>query len=99
MMKQIIKCSIILLLTAGLYTSCSETRKRATDELNQLNKEAEDLNTRVDDGLKELESLDSVVRTETNRIKKYDSLVKKGSSKIDSIAKEKAKAWEDLTRF
>lgn len=98
-MKQLIKHSSILLLTVGFLTSCSESRKRATEKLNELNQQAEELNSTVDDGLKKIESFDSVVRTGAGQIKKYDSIIKRGSSKIDSIAKEKTRAWEELTTY
>lgn len=98
-MKKIITFSIIGILAAGTLTSCSETRKRATDQLDQFNREAENLNSAVDEGFKKIETIDSVVRTGSERIKEYDSLVKNGSSKIDSIAKKKAEAWKELTEF
>ena len=98
-MKKLIKYSPILLLTMGFLASCSESRNRATEKLNELNQQAEELNTAVDDGLKKIESFDSVVRTGAERIKEYDSLIKRNSSKIDSFAKEKTKAWEELTTY
>ena len=98
-MKRLLKYSFILLMSVGFLTSCSETRKRATDKLNELNQQAEDLNGAVDEGLKRVESFDSVVRSGSEQIKEYDSLIRKNSSKIDSIAKEKAKAWEELTTY
>ena len=98
-MKRLFKYSFILLITIGFLTSCSESRKRATDKLNELNKQAEELNSAVDEGLKRVESFDSVVRTGTEKIKEYDSLIQKNSSKIDSIAKDKARAWEELTTY
>ena len=98
-MKQLIKYSSILLITTIFLVSCSESRKRATEKLNELNQQAEELNSAVDDGLKKIESFDSVVRTGAGQIKEYDSLIKRNSSKIDSIAKKKTKAWEELTTY
>ena len=98
-MKQLIKYSLILLITGFFLTSCSESRKNATEKLNEWNEQAEELNTAVDDGLKKVESLDSVVRSKTGKIREYDSLIKRSTSRIDSIAKEKAGAWEELTTF
>ena len=98
-MKSLYRYSFIFLFGIGLLAACSETRKRATDKLNELNQQAEELNSAVDDGFKKVESLDSVVRSGSEQLKQYDSLIKKNSSKIDSIAKEKAKAWEELTTY
>ena len=98
-MKRLHKYSFVFIIAVGFLTSCNETRKRATDKPNELNQQAEDLNSAVDEGLKKVESFDSVVRSGSDQLKEYDSLVKKSSSKIDSIAKEKAKAWEELTTY
>ena len=98
-MKQLNKYYILSIIMLGFLTSCDESRKRATDRLNEFNEQADELNTQIDDGLREIESFDSVVRSGAEKIKEYDSLVKKSSSKIDSIAKEKAKAWEELTTY
>ena len=98
-MKRIHKYAVIALIATGFLYSCDETRKRATERLDEINQQAEDINTEIDKGLKQVESFDSVVRSGTEQIREYDSLVKNSTSKIDSIAKKKAKAWEELTSF
>lgn len=98
-MKKLFKNSFIIFFSIGLLVSCSESRKKATEKLNELNEKTEELNSALDDGFKKIESLDSVVRSGAEQIKEYDSLITKSTSKIDSIAKEKAKAWEELTTF
>lgn len=98
-MKQLLKNSFILIITAGFLASCSESRKQATEKLNELNERAAELNSAVDDGFKTIESFDSVVKSGADQIKEYDSLIKSSTSKIDSMAREKAEAWEELTTF
>ena len=98
-MKNILKPFLLLFVTAGFVASCEEHRQRATEKLDELNQKTEELNSAIDSGLQKMESLDSVVRTGAEQIKEYDSLVTRSTSKIDSIAKEKAKAWEELTTF
>lgn len=98
-MKHLTKYCLFLLVILGFLTSCDESRKRATDRLNEFSEQADDLNTQIDKGLKEIKSLDSTVRKGAERIKEYDSVVEKGTSRIDSIAKAKAKAWEELTTY
>ena len=98
-MKSIFRKSFFILLPLIFLVSCSETRKKATEHLDDLNQKTEELNSAVDEGFKKLESLDSVVQEGTRQIRKVDSLVTKSTSKVDSIAKEKAKAWEELTTF
>ena len=98
-MKNIFKPFLLLFVTAGFLVSCEESRQRATEKLNELNQKTEELNSVLDDGLQKIESLDSVVRSGAEQIKEYESLVTKSTSKIDSIAREKAKAWEELTTF
>lgn len=98
-MKRIIEHVVIAVLAIGFLVSCSESRKRATDRLNEINNQAEEFNSQLDDRLKQVESIDSVVRSGAEQIKQYDSLLQKNTSTIDSIAKKKAKAWEELTSF
>lgn len=98
-MKVILAKTALLLFTAGFLVSCEESRQKATEKLNELNQKTEELNTVLDDGLQKIESLDSVVRSGADQIKEYDSLVTRSTSRLDSIAKEKAKAWEELTTF
>ena len=98
-MKAILRKTALLLFTAGLLASCEESRQKATEQLNELNQKTEELNTVLDDGLQKIGSLDSVVRSGAEQIKEYDSLVTRSTSRLDSIAKEKAKAWEELTTF
>lgn len=98
-MKNILRHSFILLFSIIFLVSCEESRKRATDKLNELNERTEELNTAIDNGLEKIESIDSVVRKGTEQLREVDSLVTKSTSKLDSIAKEKAKAWEELTTF
>ena len=89
----------LLIFTAGFLASCEESRQKATEQLNDLNQKTEELHTVLDAGLQKIESLDSVVRSGADQIKEYDSLVTRSTSRLDSIAKEKAKAWEELTTF
>jgi peptidoglycan hydrolase CwlO-like protein len=98
-MKQLIRYSIFSVLTLAFLSSCEESRERATKKFNELSQQADDINSEIDKGLEKVESLDSVVRSETQQIKEYDSIIKNSSSKIDSIAKQKTKAWEELTSF
>ena len=98
-MKNSLKLNILVFVAACFLVSCEESRQRATEKLNELNEKTEELNTVLDDGLQKIESLDSVVRSGAEQIKEYDSLVTRSTSKLDSIAKEKAKAWEELTTF
>lgn len=98
-MKNLIKYATVSVILMIFLASCNESRKRATDKLNELSEQAEEFNTQVDDGLRKIELLDSAVRSGAKQIKKYDSLVKESSSKIDSMAKEKAEAWEELTTY
>lgn len=93
------KNSLILILGLGLFTSCQEARDRATEKLNELDEKTMEFNKALDDGLDRIESIDSVVKEGTSQLREVDSLVRNSTSRIDSIAREKTKAWEELTNF
>jgi len=98
-MPRLLRYTFLLLITAGIFASCSETRKKASDQLNELNEKKKELNTALDDGLRTMESLDSVIRSGADQLREYDTIIKNSTSRIDSIAAEKKKAWKDLTSF
>lgn len=98
-MKSLIKNISLLLLIAIVFSSCSESRRNVSEQLNQLNEKAEEFNSAVDNGLRKVESLDSAVRSGADRIEKYDSLIKNSASQLDSVANQKVEAFKELTTY
>lgn len=96
-MKLLSKYTIILMLAIGLLASCSESRKRATEKLNELSNKADQLNATMDEGIDKIMVLDSVINSEAKQIKEFDSIVDKASSKIDSVANGKIDSWKNIT--
>ncbi|HET8810806.1 MAG TPA: hypothetical protein VFM65_11155 [Flavobacteriaceae bacterium] len=93
-MKSISKYAIIF-ITGILFVSCQESREKARKKLNDLNEQVEQINTKLDSGIKKIETMDSIIGAETKQLKEIDSLIKKTSTKIDSIATEKMEAWKN----
>ena len=98
-MKKFFKYSFVLVILIAVLGSCTESRKRATEQLNELSEQADEINAAVDDGLKKIESFDSVIQTGAEQIKEYDSVIKNSTLKIDSITKQKSEALQELISF
>ncbi|HET8839427.1 MAG TPA: hypothetical protein VFM82_10590 [Flavobacteriaceae bacterium] len=96
MMKSILKGTVFI-FAIGLFFSCAESRKKASEKLNEMNEKADQLNNALEEGLKKIDVLDSVISAETEQIKEFDSLIEKSSTKIDSIAKQKMESWKNIT--
>ena len=78
---------ILSLMFTTLLTSCEYGRK-AEEELNKLNSQAEELDAMVNAGLEKITALDSILPETQKSLKKADSLVKNASSTLDSLNKK-----------
>lgn len=65
------------------------------EELDNINKRAEELDSAVNKGLDKVEDLDSTISAKTKRIKNLDSIVRKTSTRIDSIVN---KSTDEINR-
>ncbi|WP_143544396.1 hypothetical protein [Salinimicrobium sediminis] len=76
---------ILILMATGLFTGCQEMNSRVEDQLDHINKRAEELDSAVNSGLDKVEDLDSTISAKTEKIRDLDSIVRKTGSRIDSI--------------
>ena len=88
-MKNAIKISAVIIVSVGLFSSCSDISKKVEDKINELNNKTEKLDSLVNSEFDKVISLDSLINKESDKVKKLDSLINKSSSKIDSIANDK----------
>lgn len=76
---------ILILIATGLFTGCQEMNSRVENQLDNINKRAEELDSAVNRGLDKVEDLDSTISAKTEKIRDLDSIVRKTGSRIDSI--------------
>lgn len=77
-----------------LSTSCEYGRK-AEEQLNKLNSQAEELDLMVNEGIEKITEIDSILPETSKGLKKADSIIKGASSTIDSL-NQKVKDIENL---
>ena len=76
---------LVLLFVSGLFTGCQEMNSRVEDQLDNINKRAEELDSAVNRGLDKVEDLDSTISAKTEKIRDLDSIVRKTGTRIDSV--------------
>jgi len=88
-MKNLLKRSVLIIVSIGLFTACVDMSKRVEEKVNKLIDKTEKLDSLVNKEFDKVIALDSLINMEGDKVKKLDSLINKSSSKIDSIANEK----------
>ena len=78
---------ILALIITTLLTSCEYGRK-AEEELNKLNSQAEELDAMLNEGLEKINNLDSILPETRKSLKRADSIAKDASSTLDSLNKK-----------
>lgn len=87
---------LVLLLVASLFfTGCKEMDSRVNEQLDNINKRAEELDSAVNRGLDKVENLDSTITAKSKRIKNLDSIVRKTGNRIDSLVNDRT---EEINR-
>lgn len=89
------KTLVLLLSVSLLFTGCQEMTSKMDEQLDNINKRAEDLDSAVNRGLDKVENLDSTITAKSKRIKDLDSIVRKTTTRIDSLVNDRA---EDINR-
>lgn len=79
---------LIVLLFATSLTGCQEMNSKMEEQLDSLEKRAEELDSAVNKGLDKVENLDSTITAKSKRIRNLDSIVRKTTTRIDSIVTE-----------
>jgi len=82
------------LLAVFILSSCSNIGEQAEKKLKELQDKTASLDSLLNNQLDRVATLDSIINTEGVKVKKIDSLINTTSSKLDSIAKDKAKMLE-----
>ena len=76
---------ILILMATTVFTGCQDMNSRVEDQLDNINKRAEELDSAVNRGLDKVEDLDSTISAKTDKIRDLDSIVRKTGTRIDSI--------------
>jgi len=97
-MKNYYTYFFLITLSIGSITACGTVSNDIEVKLNQLNKKTETLDSLINKEVDKVLTLDSLVKYEADKIKQLDSLVNTSSSKLDSIANQKRKSFENLIR-
>lgn len=95
-MKKIKKGSLLIVLSIGFFTSCSDISKKVEDRLIELDTKTEQLDSIVNREIDRVMELDTLINYENIKVEKLDSLIEKNASKIDSIAKEKIRLLKEI---
>lgn len=88
-MENLLKKSILLMVTIALFTSCGDITKKVEDKLKVLNEKTLKLDSLVNKEFSKVPSLDSILNMKGDKMRKLDSIINKSSSKFDSISNEK----------
>lgn len=86
---------LVLLVLTGVFTGCQEMNSKMEDQLDNINKRAEELDSAVNRGLDKVENLDSTINAKSKKIRNLDSIVRKTTTRIDSIVN---KSTEEINR-
>ena len=97
-MKKLINRSLLFTLAIGFFGSCSDMGKKLEEKLNELDSKAEGLDSIVDRELDRVRDLDSLIDFENVKIKKLDSVMTESSPRIDSIARKKIEALNEIIK-
>ncbi|WP_029033218.1 hypothetical protein [Salinimicrobium terrae] len=89
--KQNLKIFFLLLGMSVILTGCQEMSSKMDEQLDNINKRAEELDSAVNRGLDKVENLDSTITAKSKRIKNLDSIVRKTTTRIDSLVNKSAK--------
>lgn len=84
MIKKIKPGYILVLLITVLTASCEYGRK-AEEQLNKFNSQAEELEVMVNGEIEKLTDLDSILPETSKRLKEADSIINDASSTLDSL--------------
>jgi len=95
-MKNSIRNFVVLLLVFISLASCGDLKREVENNLNDLKKKAESLDSLVNKEVDKVLALDSLINLESDKVKKLDSLINKSSSRLDSISNEKIESLEKL---
>lgn len=95
-MKVIKKGSLLLFMSIGFFTSCSDISKKVEDKLIELDTKTLQLDSLVNREMDKVMELDTLINFENIKVEKLDSLIEKNSSKIDSIAREKIQLLKEI---
>src|SRR5680860_684433 len=97
-MKKLVNRSLLFTLAIGFFGSCNDMDKKLEEKLNELDSRAEGLDSIVDRELDRVRDLDGLIDFENVKIKKLDSVMTESSSRIDSIAREKIEALNEIIK-
>src|SRR5680860_1378153 len=97
-MKGLVDRSLFLILAPGFFGSCSDMGKKLEEKLNEPDSRAEGLDSIVNREVDRVRDLDSLVNFENVKIKKLDSVITESTSRIDSIARKKIEALNEIIK-
>lgn len=80
-----IKAGLFIFSSSIVLLSCQEVTSGLDEQLNKIDKHAEELDSAVNRGLDKVESLDSTITAKSQKIKNLDSIVRKTTKRIDSL--------------
>lgn len=95
-MKNLLKKSVLIIASIGLFMSCGDMSLKVEEKINELNIKAEKLDSIVNKEMNKVVALDSLINREGDKVKKLDSIINKSSLKIDSIANEKINLLKNI---
>lgn len=86
MMKM--KFAHVLIIMVAMFSVSCEYGQQAEEKLSEINKQADELDALVNEGIEKVTELDSVLPETSKRLRKADSIIKDASATLDSLNKK-----------
>lgn len=94
-----IKNKLFLMLFFGiLFVSCNNLTEEAEKKINELNSKTQSLDSLINKEVNKVLTLDTLIIKEGEKVKKLDSLINNSKTKIDSMAQQKLKLFDKITK-
>lgn len=88
-MIKLLRIMLLLVITTAIFISCGDLNRKVDEKIENLMKNAESLDSLINREVDKVLVLDSLINTGTEKAKMLDSVINKSTSRLDSLVRKR----------